>query len=61
MTDSEGHTRLTLDVGVGCSEETDSAKGGGHCVVEDEVWQELADGPDRGLDSKGKWEYRVVV
>ena len=61
MTDSEGHTRLTLNVVVGCSKETDSAKGGGHCVVEDEVWQELADGPDRGLDSKGKWEYRVVV
>jgi hypothetical protein len=39
MAGSKGHTGLTLDVG--CSEETNSAKGGGHCV---EVWQELADG-----------------
>jgi len=47
MTGSEGHTRLTLNVVVGCSKETDSAKGGGHCVVGDEVWQELADDPGR--------------
>ena len=45
MAGSKGHTGLTLDVG--CSEETDSAKGRGHCVEEDEVWQELADGQGR--------------